>query len=566
MGGVRCEFLVGGIELETNLLVSDEIEELMLGIDWLKQVRAKWDVDDSTLSIQGVSIPLRLRRSRASCRRVYASGTVSIPTNTEQNVPVKMAYNDLHATDDDWVMNPAELSDGVYVARVLMSNDNDNAAIRLVNLSQETFNIPDGYEVGTARAAQIMETDLTGSTEQDSLTGPLDYRRPVIESLPDDLHPAHRRRTIRLIVEYKDVFSRHEYDLGRTDLITHTIDTGTARPIRQPLRRHPQVHLDVIDREIDKMIQSGVVEPSNSPWASNVVVVTKHDNTPRITLDYRQLNDVTRKDSFPLPNIADCLDAFKGASMYGILDLRSSFYQVPLAEQDRDKTAFITRKGLYQFRSLPMGLSNSPGTFQRLMNLVMRGLTWISCLVYIDDIVLFANDFEQFTERLQEVFERLRQANLKLKPSKVKLYQPEIGFLGHRISAAGVAVDPEKVEKITHWPVPRNAHEIKQFMGLCGYYRRYIKDFAKFASPLNELTKHDVEYVWGERQQQSFFFLKECLTSAPILAMSTDVGTFVLDVDASNWAAGAVLQQEQDGLLRVIAYGRRTFSRAEQNY
>src|SRR5882757_3173772 len=170
------------------------------------------------------------------------------------------------------------------------------------------------------------------------------------------------------------------------------------------------------------MEDSGVVEPSCSPWASNVVVVAKHDNTPRITLDYRALNSVTYKDSYPLPNMSDCLDAFRGSSHFGILDLRSTFYQVPLAEQDRDKTAFITRRGQFRFRSLPMGLSNSPGTFQRLMDLVLRGLTWASVLVYIDDIVVYASSHQEFTERLEEVFKRLRSANLKLKPSKVKLY------------------------------------------------------------------------------------------------------------------------------------------------
>ena len=154
-----------------------------------------------------------------------------------------------------------------------------------------------------------------------------------------------RQGAIDFIKQYPDVFSKNEFDLGRTSLITHNIDTGNAKPIRQGLRRQAQVHLDVIDEEVAKMEASGVIEPSSSPWASNVVVVTKHDKTPRITHDYRQLNNVTYKDSHSLPNTADCLDAFRGASFFGILDLRSSFYQVPLAEKDRDKTAFITRKG-----------------------------------------------------------------------------------------------------------------------------------------------------------------------------------------------------------------------------
>jgi len=198
------------------------------------------------------------------------------------------------------------------------------------------------------------------------------------------------------------------------------------------------------------MEQQGIIKKSASPWASNVLVVTKHVGTPRITLNYRMLYNVTYKDSYPLPNIADCLDAFKGSSWFGILDLRSSFYQVPLADADRDKTAFITRRGQWTFCSLPMGLSNSPATFQRLMDKVLRGLTWESVLVlvYIDDIVVYAHTYEELMTRLKEVFIRLRGANMKLKPMKVKLFQREIQFLGHRISGEGVAIDPDKIAEI----------------------------------------------------------------------------------------------------------------------
>src|SRR3989442_12581296 len=165
------------------------------------------------------------------------------------------------------------------------------------------------------------------------------------------------------------------------------------------------------------MLAAGVIEEASSPWASNVVVVTKHDKTARITLDYRHLNNLTYKDSYPLSNIQDCLDAFKGSIYFALLDLRSSFYQVPLAEEDRDKKAFITRRGQFRFRSMPMGISNAPSCFQRLMDLVMRGLSWKSVLVYIDDIITFGKSFEELKERLKEVFNRLKLANLKLKPT-----------------------------------------------------------------------------------------------------------------------------------------------------
>ena len=390
--------------------------------------------------------------------------------------------------------------------------------------------------------------------------------QPVFDSLPKDIPEGERESIIDFIKSYQDVFSRSDYDIGRTTLIEHSIETGQAAPFRQPLRRHPQVYLQTIDEETENMRKSGIIEPACSPWASNVVVVTKQDKTPRITLDYRQLNQVTRKDSYPLPNIADCLDAFEGASFFCALDLRSSFYQVPLAEADRDKTAFITRRGQWRFKSLPMGLCNSPGTFQRLMDLVLRGLTWSSVLVYIDDIVVYAHTAAELRKRLEEVFQRLRSANLKLKPSKVKLFQREIKFLGHKISAEGIAMDESKIAEIVNWPTPRNLLDVKKFLGMAGYYRRYIKDYAELARPLNDLNKKDEPFIWTYDRKGAFEYLKQRLASAPILAMSKDDGKFILDVDASEFAVGAVLQQEQDGLLRVIGYSSKSFNTHEKNY
>jgi len=298
----------------------------------------------------------------------------------------------------------------------------------------------------------------------------------VVDSLPSELSVEERLEAVELLHQYQDVFSRDEYDLGRTTLIEHKIDTADARPIKQGLRRQPQTTHGIIDEFTTNMEEQGIIEKSASPWASNVVIVTKHDGTPRITLDYCMLNNVTYKDSYPLPNISDCLDAFKGSSWFGILDLRSSFYQVTLAEADRDKTAFITRKGQWRFCSLPMGLSNSLATFQRLMDMVLRGLTWESVLVYIDDIVAYAHTYEELKTRLEKVFIRLRGANLKLKPTKVKLFQREIQFLGHRISGDGVAMDPAKISEIISWHRPKNVHDVRQVLGLCGYYRRFVND------------------------------------------------------------------------------------------
>jgi len=189
-----------------------------------------------------------------------------------------------------------------------------------------------------------------------------------------------------------------------------------------------------------------------------------------------------------------------------------------------------------------------------------------SVLVYIDDIVVFASSFDQLYNRLEDVFARLRKANLKLKPSTVRLFQREISFLGHRVSEEGIAMEPLKIAEITDWPAPRSVKQVRQFLGLCSYYRKYVKDFSMYVAPLHELTKKEEPYVWTETRENAFQTLKQHLVTGPILAMSRDTGEFVLDVDASNWAAGAILQQMQDGLLRVIGYASRTFTECELKY
>jgi len=588
LGCMRVAFSVQGLPVTADLLVSDDVHEFMLGYDWLVAQQATWAFGQRKLILQGREIALQKREAAASVSRVYVSDSTVVHPNSEGNVPVKLVRPTVRTTSAEWMVEPRTLGQGVHLARVLLPDSSEWAAVRVINLTEKEFVLPEGMEMGRARMARPLKEEApwapsglgvaagiggratipSGQGGCPSVNNPTDveHLRPIFDSLPADMPPVDKQDAIEFISRHKDVFSKGDYDLGRTPCITHRIDTGDAKPIRQGLRRHPQVYMDVIDREVEKLEACGVIEPACSPWASNVVVVTKHDRTPRITLDYRGLNSVTYKDSYPLPNIADCLDAFKGASYFALLDLRSSFYQVPLAIEDRDKTAFITRRGQWRFRSLPMGLTNSPGTFQRLMDFVLRGLTWASVLVYIDDIVVYARSAQELKDRLQEVFLRLRTANLKLKPEKVKLFQREIAFLGHRVSGGGVSMDNTKVAAVLAWPEPRSAHEVKMFLGLSGYYRRFVKDYAKYAAPLQQLTKAKEKFRWADEQRRAFNHLKDCLVAAPVLAMSKDEGQYVLDVDASDGAAGAVLQQIQEGTPKVIGYASRSFNDCEKRY
>jgi len=325
-------------------------------------------------------------------------------------------------------------------------------------------------------------------------------------------------------------------------------------------------HLPQIDQHVEEMLRHDIIEPDASPWCSNVVLIRKADGGLRFCVDYRQLNELTYKDTYPLPRIDMCLNALGNSRFFSTIDLRAGYWQTLIDERDRDKTSFVTRRGTYRFKVLSFGLANAPALFQRLMDLVLVGLTWEICLLYLDDVIIMSETFDEQLTRLTTVFDRLRAANLKLKPSKCKLFQREVVFLGHLVSADGVAPDPAKIQAVQNWPRPRNLTETRAFVGLASYYRNFVADFAAIARPLHELTKKGQIFELTDRQEEAFLLLKRNLTEAPVLATPRDEGLFYLDTDASDFALGAVLQQEQDGVIRVIGYAFRALSDAEKNY
>eukprot|EP00731_Ephydatia_muelleri_P008908 Em0004g1246a len=352
-----------------------------------------------------------------------------------------------------------------------------------------------------------------------------------------DLTSEEKNWLYELLVEFADVFAESSDDMGRTGVVKHSIDTGTSHPIRQQCRRVPPFRREQAKKMIDDMLQKDIIQPSSSPWASPIILVPKKDGSLRFCIDYRKLNSVTRKDAYPLPRVDDTLEALSGSKWFSTLDLLCGYWQVEVEEKDRHKTAFCTREGLFEFKVMPFGLCNAPAVFQRLMDLVLSGIQWERCLVYIDDIVIMGKTFERHLQNLKLVLERLRRAGLKLKPSKCSLFQDKVVYLGHIVTRDGIHTDPEKVNAVSKWPVPTSGRDVQQFLGLVGYYRNYIQSFATIAKPLYQLTERG-------------HFSK----------------TFLLDTDACETGIGAVLSQEHDGLERVVAYASRTLSKAERKY
>ena len=369
-----------------------------------------------------------------------------------------------------------------------------------------------------------------------------------------------------LLDQFKSSFSCDENDLGLTNLTEHHIDTGNSHPLRQPPRRVPHALGHEEKTAIEQMLVQGVIVESSSPWASPIVLVKKKNGKIRPCVDYRRLNNVTQKDAYPLPRIQDCLDSFAGATSFSTLDLTSGYHQIPMCKDDAAKTAFVTKYGLFEFKTMPFGLCSAPATFQRVMELALRGLQWTTCLIYLDDVIVFGSSFEQHFNRLQTVLTRLARANLKLKPEKCELFQSSVTFLGHVISKDGIQVDPDNITKVKTWPVPTNVTEVRMFLGFCSYYRRFVQAFSTIAYPLSDLTKKESPLEWTSSCQTAFDTLKNAIISPPIVSHIHDTGPVILDTDACDVGKGAVLSQMQGEHERVIAYGSRTLNSAEQNY
>ena len=283
-------------------------------------------------------------------------------------------------------------------------------------------------------------------------------------------------------------------------------------------------------------------------------------------MDYRKLNEVTRKDAYPLPRIDETLEALGGAKHFTTLDLISGYWQVVVEPDDCSKTAFTTPFGLYEFTVMPFGLSNAPATFQRVMEQVLAGLPWQVCLVYLDDIIVYGQTLDEHRENLRKVFQCIREAGLKLQPSRCSFLQPEVLYLGHIVTADGIRTDPTKTAVVKDWRVPRNTKDVRRFLGLASYYRRFVPGFATLAAPLHKVSTKTSLFTWDKHCQTAFEELRHRLTTTPVLTYPRFDSPFLVDTDASNHGLGAVLSQVENGKERVVVYASRVLSKAERNY
>jgi hypothetical protein len=528
--GMAClDGKIGPSFVHICAIVSEHVFDPMLGIDWLESNEVVWDFAEGRIHLGGNSYWLKSRPERVLwSRRVMLAEDVTVPPSSEMEVNTYLQCKTIacanNPSDSIWIAETHVAQRGVVSARAVVPDRIVDIPMRVVNVNSQPATLKKGSLVAEFYPAEIIEANSRPDQADNASLS------PALEELINNIDPSISESVARglreILIEYRHVFSTNPSELGRTDLVVHSIDTGDAPPFRQALRRHPIAYQAAIDEQLKELLDQGVIEPCRSPYASNLVLVRKKDNSIRCCVDYRQLNGQTCRDAYLLPRTDSCLEAMSGAKIFSTLDMRSGYHQVCLNSSDADKITFVCHRGQFRFLTMPFGLSNAGATFQRLMDLLMDRLTFEMCLVYLDDIICFSATPEQHLLRLRLILQRISECGMKLKASKCVLLQTSVRFLGHVISSDGIGTDPEKTHLVQQWPVPSNISELRGFLGLAGYYRRHIEGYSRIASVLTELTKKGQRFVWSNGCQRAFEALKLKLSSPPVLAMPNDRDTF----------------------------------------
>lgn len=538
----------------------DDRYDGLIGSDLLKQLNAKIDMKSQTLFTDYTKIPI-----------IY-----SPPTREMYNLPprcemrVKLPVNLLHG---EGILNYTQFSNGVRMPAAIVKCTNGFATTVIQNttelLHKLTVTAPFNVELFHQESQNVNSTHLKRSGVQQDVDELLENN---LKKLRLDHMNEEERMTIGSICkEYRDIFYCEDIPLSFSNQVKHSIRTKNEDPINLKAHRLPPVQTQEIKKQVGKMLRDNIIQESHSPWSAPVHLVPKKMDSSgeqkwRMVVDYRRLNEITTDDKYPLPNINDLFDMLGKSMYFTTLDLASGYHQIEVEPDDKSKTAFSTPFGHFEFHRMPFGLKTAPATFQRAMDNVLRGLQGIHCLVYLDDVIIFSKSLPEHVEKLKAVFERFRQTNLKIQLDKSHFLRKEVLYLGHTITSEGLKPNNDKIDAVLKYPIPQTTTDIKSFLGLIGYYRKFIKDFAKITRPLTACLKKGKKIVLNEEYVNSFETCKKLLTNAPLLQFPDFDKPFVLTTDASNFAIGAVLSQGTIGSDKPVAYASRTLSDTESRY
>ncbi|UYV78277.1 hypothetical protein LAZ67_16000751, partial [Cordylochernes scorpioides] len=531
------------------VIMRTHLRIFILGRDFLKKMNAKIDCQREIIKYDLTENRDVIKYQQ---KKIKSAKDAIIP-----ELSIKLINAFVEAEDGEYIIEENHKmfqTNGLRLARSLINVVNKETYIWITNPYPRPLKILKNQTL--CFGSQPAEVNLVEESEQK------EHEEPQFQ-INENLAYKEKEQLKQVLERYEDLFSS---GLGRSNLAKHRIDTEGAKPIKHKPYRVSAKEREIIKEQIDEMLRDGIIRPSSSPWSFPVILVKKRDGKYRFCVDYRKLNDVTVKDVYPIPRIDDVMDTLQGSKYFSAIDLRSGYWQVEIEEKDKEKTAFTTTHGLYEFNVMPFGLCNAPATFERNMDNVLGNLRWQICLCYLDDVIIYSSDFPTHLKRLEAVLKCFSESNLKLNDKKCRFAFEELEILGHITNQQGIKPAEYNIKAVKDFPQPKKVKEVQSFLGMCSYYRKFIKDFSLIADPLTGLIRKNAQFTWTEKQEEAFQNLKKALINPPILGHFDPNAATYIHTDASNIGLGATLVQIICGEEKVISYLSRTLSKAEQNY
>lgn len=524
----------------------------LLGIDFLSTLGCKIDIKNLLLKSDSFEIPMHTDIKTELPLKPRHEQYVKLLCNYIEGDYILEEYSNQHISIPTSIVS---VKNGSFITSVINNTENQikikkSCKLKLIPLEQDIDSQHNIYYTYDRNTSHIQKNNLNRLRTQ-------------------HMNSDEKRQIEKLCFNYRDIFYCEEIPLTFTHDIKHKLRLTDENPIYvRNYRQAPQQRME-IDNQVKTLLKQNIIRESNSPWSCPVHIVPKKADASgkvkwRLVIDYRRLNDKTIEDKYPLPNINDILDRLGRAQYFTTLDLASGYHQVEMHSSDIEKTAFSTERGHYEFLRMPFGLKNAPSTFQRLMDSVLRGIS--NAMTYLDDVIIFSTSLQEHINTCQEVFERFRAHNLKIQLDKSEFLQKTVKFLGHTLTDEGIKPNNDKIEAVKKFPLPKTQKEIKSFLGLVGYYRKFIQDFAKLTKPMTSCLKKNAKVIHNKEFLECFDKCKQLLVNAPILQYPDFEKPFILTTDASDVAIGSVLSQGTVGSDKPVAFASRTLSVTECKY
>jgi len=552
--GLTCEFLLGNnFCLKYNLVIDFDNKTINF------KTGDSINMDKIWVEYNGVTNIEKEKERENIVGKIIVTQDILIPPKVITNIQIK---TDIKIDNEQMIINPVNrLSQKHYLkleTNILKKNE---TTIPIYNFSNLYTKIYEGTVIG-----EIQQN--TNVFTINKLPNEITDKQGTVIQISNDLTKEQKAKALILISKYKHLFTSDQLDLNCAKVEECEVKLSSENPIFQAPYRVSPAQREKLRLLIDEMIRADIIEPSKSNYAAPVFLIPKKQKGEyRFLVDFRKLNEHTISDRHPIPRAQDIFRALEGAKYFSTIDMAQGYFQIPVKQEDRSKLAFTTDFGLFQFKRIPQGWKNSAPIFQRIINQTFSEYLYRSIVAYLDDICCFADEFEKALHNLEQMFIRLNETGLKLKTNKCHFFQSEIELLGQKISRNGLKPLERNIEAVKLFPKPIKIKDVRAFIGLCSYYRKYIKNFSKIANPLIEITKKDVGFKWEKEQEHAFEYLKQAITSAPVLAHFKDGREIFITTDASLEGLGGILEQEdENGKKHPIGYTSRKLKGGEKNF